>query len=203
LIAENDAVGCVPATSVAADRPTVATKLEDLLVRRRSGAGQLPQLAGEAENHPGDRPGTFTQFVRAAATAGVQSIASYRPERGRIVRTSLVLMLLLQPLLVLGWSLAAAAGVAIYYLSVGGDAFWRKVISIYRWMQTRWPEMARRIKLRAFVIGRRWDRVLLELPSGLADQLRPPDLRQMMAADARHDAALAERLGRLHDDSLV
>lgn len=200
LIAENATDASAPKVGTVEARSTVATKLEDLLIRRRAGVAQFPELAGPAEPVSEKSTGKFKQFARDGAYASLQSIKSYRPERRRIFRTSLILMLLLQPFLILGWSLAAGAAVMIYYLSVGGDAFWCKVLSVYSWMQKRWPETARAIKLRAFVLGRRWDRVLLDLPSGMADHLRPPDLRQMIAADAQHDAALNDRLNRLREE---
>ena len=200
LIAENATDASAPRVGALEARSTVASKLEDLLTSRRAGVAQFPELAGQAETVCEKSTGKFKRFARDAAHASLQSIKSYRPERRRIFWTSLILMLLLQPFLILGWSLAAGAAVLIYYLSVGGDAFWCKVLSVYSWMQKRWPDTARKIKLRAFVLGRRWDRVLLELPAGLADHLRPPDLRQMMAADAQHDAALNDRLSRLREE---
>jgi hypothetical protein len=145
----------------------------------------------------GQRIGQLTtQFARLA----LERAKTYDPDTKTILRTSLVLLLILRPFLVIGWTLFAAFVVILTYLFMGPDQFWRQIIALHRAFARRRPEAARVLKLRAYVIARKWDSLLCWVPQGLADMLRSPDLRELIAADARHDEAMAKRLGRLGED---
>ena len=161
------------------------------------GRAALPPLEETAEP-PGRSSGrSVKQLVRAGCHAAYLRAKAYRPERKRILWTSLVLMLLLQPFFVIGWSLFCVGLVVALYLLWGGNVFWRRLIAIYQKAAHRWPEPARHIKLRAYVMGKKWDWILDRVPDRIADQLRGPDLRRIIAADAQHDAVMSERLTRL------
>lgn len=130
-------------------------------------------------------------------------VKAYRPERKRILITSLVLLLVLKPFFVIGWTAVFVMGVVLCFAVMGADAFWRKVIDLYQRFARRRPEHARVLKLRAYVVARKWDRLLRFLPAAMADQMRPPDLRDVIAADARHALAMQDRLQRLNKDDTV
>lgn len=124
-------------------------------------------------------------------------VMGYRPDRKAVLLTSLVLLLLLKPGLVFGSILAALFAVFACYFLMGAEQFWRKILAVHAWMARRWPVTARVVKLRAYVLARKWDAKVAYLPQGLADMLYSPDLRAMLAADARREDVVAERLERL------
>jgi len=130
-------------------------------------------------------------------------IRSYEPNRKVILWTSLGLLLVLRPGLVIGWSLFAMFLLLVSYLLSGHDRFWRHVVRLYRSFARRQPQAARRLKVRAYLFARKWDRMLEWLPQGLADTLKSPDLRELMSADARHDSAVADRLTRMGDNAAI
>ena len=129
-----------------------------------------------------------------------RKVMSYRPDRKAILWTSLVLLLLLRPGLVFGWSLVAVLSLLLVYLFMGPDRFWRWVIVRFQRFARRHPEAARRLKCRAYVLARKWDSLLAWAPQGFADQFRSPDLREIIVADRRHAAIMAERLTQLERD---
>lgn len=139
--------------------------------------------------------------LKAGYTAARVRIRSYRPETKRILWTALVLMLLLQPFFVLGWSLALCASVCALYWYLGADEFCRRIIDLYRRGERRAPHMARQVKLRAYVVAKKWDYILLRLPEVMANRLRLPDLRDVLAADAAHSEIMSDRLTRLDRDA--
>jgi hypothetical protein len=127
-------------------------------------------------------------------------LKSYRPQRKSILLTSAVLLLILQPRFVLGWLAFAVVLLLACYLLLGADAFWRKAVGLFAVIERYQPKAARRWKLRAYAFSKRWDRHLKKLPDPIADKLRLPDLRGLLAADDRHQAVLDARLSRLNSD---
>ncbi|QJF50167.1 hypothetical protein [Roseobacter ponti] len=147
---------------------------------------------GAADRRPG---GDLVAWLLARVRA-------YRPERRAVLVTSAVLLLLLQPVFVIGWGVLLGILFVAFYLIVGEERFWKGVISQFRRYARRRPDAARRLKVRAWVLSRRWDRYTGILPDAVADMLRSPDLRAMIVADQKHAAALSERLNRLsHEPS--
>ena len=145
----------------------------------------------------------IAQLATGLAHAAIDKAKAYDPDRKTILRTSFILLLILRPFLLIGWALFGAFTVILSYLFMGPDRFWRQIIALHRAFARRRPDAARVLKLRAYVIARKWDSLLRWVPQGLADMLRSPDLRELIAADARHDEAMAKRLGRLGDDLAV
>ena len=148
----------------------------------------------------GKQPSQIAVWADIAYRFAYEKVTSYRPDRKSIFWTSLVLLVLLRPGLVFGWSLVAALSLLLFYLFMGPDRFWRWVIARFRRFARRRPEAARRLKCRAYVLARKWDSWLTWAPQGFADQFRSPDLREMIVADQRHAEIMAERLTQLERD---
>jgi hypothetical protein len=108
-----------------------------------------------------------------------------------------VLLLLLHPLAFIGWCVVAAILALAFYLIIGEDRFWRGVVAAHVRFAGLNPVAARRLKVRARLVARRWDRWIAYLPAGMADVLRSPDVRALVLAEKRHDAVLSDRLSRL------
>ena len=160
--------------------------------------------SGKAKPSNDAKGSTEPSWVKLAIMHGLawclNRIKTYRPERKRILLTSLVLLLLLKPFFVIGWTAVGFIAVVLTFAILGADAFWRKVIDLYRLFARRKPAAARQLKIRAYLVARKWDRILQLAPAGLADQLRPPDLRDIVAADARHETAMQDRLQKIYKE---
>lgn len=119
------------------------------------------------------------------------------PTRKSFVIGGVILLVALN-LQVVFWLLlfviAAIIGSCLFW---GSDALWHCVISGFRWLKQRHPPTARHLKVRGYLLTKRWDRVVGCLPAAFADGMKSPDLRAIAAADAQHDAALTARLSRL------
>ena len=165
------------------------------LPRGPSKAHQLPPLSDvDAEDEQSD---TVIQRSAEIAACGARAVGGYRPQSGRILRTSLILMLLLQPFLTLG-SFLMTFGIAVACrLYSGQERFWGKVISTYRVLARHMPDAARVLKLRAYVVARRWDAFVGQLPEKLAEACSSPDLRGMIRAEEQHLKSVSSRLNRL------
>lgn len=164
-----------------------------------------PDIATPQDRHQAFQTQNPRRESRLAAVgaAVLSRIKAYRPDRKGIAWTSLVLLLLLHPLLVIGSSLAVMSVIILCYVVVGGDVFWRRVIRLFETLERRVPSLARQIKLRAYAFGKKWDRALARLPDPISDSLRGPDLRRVIAAEAHHDAVLTDRLSRLREDHMA
>ncbi|WP_299829167.1 hypothetical protein [uncultured Roseobacter sp.] len=142
-------------------------------------------------------------LLRPVLQSARRRVLSYRPNAKTVLATSLVLLLVLQPVLVLGTLLIAAIGLMITFLILGAETFWRRFLSVFN-LYARWfPASARSLRIRSELAARKWDRLLERLPDRLEDCLRAPDLRAMARADKRHAEAVADRLSRLHDEGAV
>lgn len=146
--------------------------------------------------------GRRVQMSRLMSRA-VQYAKTYRPKRKVIMGTSGALIVLLYPVAVMGWLLVIGILCLALYLIIGQERFWRGIIALFQAYAKKRPGRARVLKVRAYLVAKRWDRAVDWLPDGLADVLRAPDLRAIVAADARHDAVLSDRLGRLHTDRAI
>ena len=80
---------------------------------------------------------------------------------------------------------------------MGGDLFWRRIISLYKKVELVRPALARRVKVHAYIFSRKWEKLTRKIPGRVAGHLQLPDFGLLLAADARHDAALNDRLSRL------
>ena len=174
-------------------------------MRRRAPASAIqhtaPHIAQPAVPEEPKEPSRFALAGQRATDWVIFKVRTYRPERKSILLTSLVLLVLLKPFMMIGWSLVAAFALLLTFLFLGGDRFWRMVIVLFRAFARRNPSAARVVKLRAYVIARKWNRLMEWVPQGLADCISAPDLREMIAADARHEVALHDRLNRLNRDA--
>lgn len=178
---------------------TERTEAEDASLAAGEGRGKwrFPQLKKAPDSEQALPLNGQTGVVASACRTALSRMKTYRPERKRILRTSLVLMLLLQPFFVIGWTVFLIGLVVALYVFWGGDVFWRKLIAVYQAAERKWPAPARQLKIRSYVISKRWNSLQDRIPQQVADRLRGPDLRQLAMADAQHEAILSERLGRL------
>ncbi|MEM1075171.1 MAG: hypothetical protein AAF665_16805 [Pseudomonadota bacterium] len=137
---------------------------------------------------------------RTAVTLLRQRVLSYRPDRKVIFRTSLILLLLLQPFWVIGLTLALVGSVLLCHALMGAEAFWLRIIGLYRVFARRWPDHARAVKLRAYKSGKKWDLFLSRRAPRIRDMFGTPDLRHISQAETRHDQILSERLQRVREE---
>ncbi|WP_227270942.1 hypothetical protein [Roseobacter weihaiensis] len=184
------------------DHETATGAVEKIMPDKKLLVGssrQPPDIATSQARNQASRTRTPRCESRLAEVGakGLSRLKAYRPDRKSIAWTSLVLLLLLRPLLVIGSALAVMGLVILCYIVVGGDVFWRRVIRLFETLERRAPVLARQIKLRAYAFGKKWDRALARLPDPISDGLRGPDLRRVIAAEAHHDAVLTDRLKRL------
>lgn len=114
----------------------------------------------------------------------------------------LAVFALMRPGLAVGLILVVVIVVASMRIALGAEIFWRRVLAFHAVVETHRPGFARTIKLRVFVLSRKWQRLLDRLPEAISDPLRPPNLPALLAADARHDAVLAARLNQLRQDGV-
>jgi hypothetical protein len=171
-------------------------------LEERSGPRAEERISGGAESpaKPHNPKEAQPSLPRVLLDKAIGKIKTYRPNRRAIVWTSVILLLLLHPVAFVGWTLVAAIFLLAGYLMVGEDAFWRGVISMHGRYARVSPEAARRLRVQARLFARRWDRGLHWLPDRMADSLRAPDVRSLVVADARHEAAMLDRLRRLNTD---
>ena len=146
------------------------------------------------------RPQMRAQASRLASRVR-GAVRNYEPDRKVIIRTSAILLVLLKPALVFGTLFLGVFALLLSYLFAGPERFWRAVVSLYRAYARKRPQAARILKLRAYKIAKKWNRVLSWAPQGVADALRVPDVTAMLAADARHESAMTLRLNRLQQDA--
>lgn len=201
LLNETGGVASVPKPKVRDENQPVRTAVPASQPAPAVVVAEVRTTAKIAAENPPAQPKQSRIALHARRLLGEAWAAmyAYRPDRKNILWTSLVLMLLLQPFFVLGWSLFFLGSVLLCFYVMGGDRFWRRVISMYQALQYRQPKLARAIKVRSYVLAKRWDSLLRHLPDGLATALRSPDLRNVIAADARHEAAVVDRLARLRE----
>lgn len=147
--------------------------------------------------------GSLRSVLGRASDWLIWHVKNYRPVRKNIVATSAVLLFIIMPLTLLGWGLVFLITIVVCFVCLGSEQFWRTVISVFQKYQGLNPEGARVLKLRAYAAAKKWDRLLARLPVSMAEMLRVPDLRSVIKADARHDAALSERLNRMHNDQVA
>ena len=170
----------------------------DAHVRKRV---RLPAIEAVSEPGPDPEPRQRTAHMKKQARIVLAvlwlRIKTYRPHRGSVLLTSLVLLLVIQLAFVLGWTFLGLVIVLGCYFVMGSEAFWRRVLVLFATWQRIQPSSARSLKVRAYVLSRKWDKIIAKLPERLARKAQLPDLRNLMAADERHHAALNERLGRL------
>lgn len=209
LVQVNKTEVAVRATTEVASQaasPTQSTRQEATALPNPAARKMLPPVSASEDTgavDTEDAPGKATIVLRRASAWALHQIKTYRPIRKNILWTSLVLLLLLKPFMVIGWTITLIVTVCVVFFALGADTFWRKVISLYQGYRRRYPEAARVLKVRSYAMAKKWDRLLNRLPDRMADVLRVPDLRALVKADARHDAALSDRLTRLRDDPLA
>jgi hypothetical protein len=155
----------------------------------RCAPAPAPMEAGKTERQTGQIAELLTRLPG--------SIKAYRPRARIVIATSMLLLLLLYPVAVIGWAVVAAIFLLALYLIVGEDRFWLGAVSLHGRYARINPAGGRRLRVRARLAARRWDRWVAYLPDRLADTLRSPDVRALVLAERRHDAVLTDRLNRL------
>ena len=155
----------------------------------------------EAPDPRAAQPSYTSRLLRSGALWAMHRIKTYRPDRRAILLTSAVLLLILKPFMVIGWTLFAGFVVLLCYLFMGGERFWRAIIAIFQKFKRRRPAAARVLKLRSYVIARKWNGLMQWAPQGICDFFQVPDLREIIAADTRHEAAMSDRLRRMGGDA--
>ncbi len=128
-------------------------------------------------------------------------IKAYRPECKSVLLTSMVLLLILKPFMVLGWVVCFVAMIVFFHFVLGSDDFWRRIAKMFKAWERVQPKQARVLKLRTYAATKKWEKMASKLPSWIAHYLRPPDLRGLLAAERRHNTALNQRLSRLQQDA--
>lgn len=127
----------------------------------------------------------------------LSTVREYRPSRTHVLTTALLLLVVLKPGLVFGGLATVLLALGACYMVWGHDVFWGRVIALYRRFQKWSPERARRVRVRAYLMAKRWDRVVGFLPGPMCEALKSPDLRAMAVAEETHSAILSARLDRL------
>ncbi len=84
------------------------------------------------------------------------------------------------------------------FLFFGADRVWATVSRALAWYAARRPARAARLFARLDAFAVRWDAVLDRFPEGSVDGLYLPDLATVSERSRREDAALDERLARMH-----
>ena len=88
----------------------------------------------------------------------------------------------------------------IYLSFVGIDGFWLRARDIYLGTKARNPALAERMK-KGFMLGAaKWDSLMDRLPVSVPETAYAPDFGAIAAAEAAHDAALAERFAKLQNE---
>lgn len=128
-------------------------------------------------------------------------VLGYRPTRRHIVFGGIVLLALLRPWLLVALMLLPIIIVTGLYLAFGYDRFWSGVLRLYQRYEARAPEKAQRLLRRMDAFALRWDTILDRFPEGLVDGLYLPDLNSLLETEARHSAAVDERLARMRDEA--
>lgn len=91
----------------------------------------------------------------------------------------------------------------IYLSFVGIDGFWLRARDTYQRTKARNPALAARMK-KGFILGAaKWDSLMDRLPVSLPETAYAPDFGAIAAAEAAHDAALAERFAKLQQEERV
>ena len=109
-----------------------------------------------------------------------------------------VAVAILQPSLVVLTVCVLLFAVVGAFLALGADQVWDTVSEQLARYDHRNPAKAARLRARLDAIAVRWDAVLDLFPEGFVDGLYMPDFAARDEARARHDAVVAERLSRMH-----
>lgn len=169
--------------------------------KRAAGSGSAPTsaLAEQVE----DKPTKTIQHWFVLSLDRYGRVMSWLRQRRRwVLLALLVVFALVRPGLVFGSLVVSVILLASMRIAMGAEVFWRRVLAFYAVVETHRPGLARKIKLRAFVLSKKWQRLLDRLPEAVSDPFRPPDLVAIMAADARYDEVLAARLNQLRQDEV-
>ncbi|WP_298845305.1 hypothetical protein [uncultured Roseobacter sp.] len=135
--------------------------------------------------------------LRRMSGRALTSIRTYRPDRKSILLTSLVLLTLLWPHLIIGSVLISVLSLLAAYFVMGHEVFWRRALGCFSLFQRVAPQTGRKLRARLWLGARKWARLTGLLPESFARRLQLPDLRAIAGARDRHDAVLSERLSRL------
>lgn len=158
-----------------------------------------------AAGHADAENGTQSQKVSAGRSAAVKAAAlrkirAYRPRTKVVIGTSLVLLFVLHPISMIGWTIFTMIFVLALYLIIGEERFCRGLLAVQARYRRINPSAARVFGLRLRLAARKWNRWVTFLPQGMADALQTPDISAVMRAEARHEAALTDRFSRLDAD---
>lgn len=95
--------------------------------------------------------------------------------------------------------LALLSCVVALFLLVGAERIWASVSWTVAFLAARFPEKRDAIYDGLDSVALRWDGLLDRLPEGLADALYMPDFANYEETQEQHDAIVADRLSRMHN----
>ena len=85
------------------------------------------------------------------------------------------------------------------FLFVGAERIWDWVAGLLAFVQKRSPKMGEKFRTWLDTVAYRWDWVLDRFPDGAVDTLYMPDFSTRAEFKARDEAAIADRLDRMHE----
>jgi hypothetical protein len=137
--------------------------------------------------------------VSDVVTQRFARLRALRPSRRQSVWAAVGLIVLLRPAWVV---LTLVLGVFVMLgmvVAFGADRVWSGSVGLLKWYTGRAPERGVRLAARIDRFACRWDSLLDRFPDGWVDGLYLPDLQSLLDAEDWHDAVMATRLQRMHD----
>lgn len=150
-------------------------------------------------------PETARPRVGAASpdvlSRAIAKVRAFRPSRRQIIWSSIALVVLIWPALVVLALVLSIFTVIGVFLACGSDRVWSGAVRLLKWYMARAPERGASLAVRLDRFALRWDNFLDRFPDGWVDGLYLPDLQSLLEADDRHDAVMATRLQRLQEQT--
>ena len=117
----------------------------------------------------------------------------------RVCFFGLVGLALFRPGLVIFTIVLTLATIVGAFLILGADRIWDAVAGILARVQKRSPARGEKMRKWLDTVAYRWDGVLDRFPDGAVDVLYMPDFSHRALEQQRHEAVVADRLDRMHD----
>lgn len=167
---------------------------------RASARTVFPKVRSAEAPAKGWTTGSSTGLIATFKDTALSRIRSYRPSVKAIIGTGLVVLFLLNPVSVIGWTLVGAVFMLSLYMIAGEERVCRSLAAVHARYERINAKSARVLGVRCRLAARKWNRWVSILPQRMADTLQAPDFRAVMRAEIRRDAALEDRLKRLNSD---
>lgn len=148
-----------------------------------------------------DRQPHLEAYTEPRRRLRLPTLGGWRPSRRTLITAAFLAVLVFRPLWIVAALLFLVFSTMGLFVLFGSDRVWGGfVLGLRRYIDRR-PERGPRVAARLDRFAERWDRVLDRFPDGTVDALYFPDLQGLMEADARHDAAVADRLDRMREQA--